>query len=69
MILFDVDDDRQGDDVITASEIIREHGRAYYDRMLEFRLRHHDQRGRPYWTLEEAERIFGLIEIEERGKG
>jgi hypothetical protein len=55
-------------DIITAADIIREHGRETLDRMLAYRFHHTYSKGRPFWTAEEAERIFGLIEIEERGR-
>jgi hypothetical protein len=51
--------------IITAEEIEREHGREILDRMLAYGWHHTDDWGQPYWTHEEAERIFGLMEMED----
>jgi hypothetical protein len=53
-------------DTITATDILREHGRVMLDRMLSYRLHHHDSRGRPYWAEDVAAAILGHVEIEDR---
>jgi hypothetical protein len=51
-------------DVVTAEEIIETLGPEIYERMLSFRS-HHESDGRVYWTRDEAERILGLIALED----
>jgi hypothetical protein len=53
-------------EIITEADILSEHGQEMLDRMLDYGFDHTDLNGRPCWTAEEAERIFGLIEIEDR---
>jgi hypothetical protein len=55
-------------DIITAEEILRDHGREILDRMLAYGWHHTDDRGQPYWTYEEAERIFGLMAAEDEAE-
>jgi hypothetical protein len=52
-------------DIITAEEVLREHGREILDRMLAFGWHHTDDRGMPYWTTDRAVDIFGLMEIQD----
>jgi hypothetical protein len=67
MTLSDDDDDRQGDDLVTASEVIQTHGYAFYQEMLSFAFHHTDERGNAFWTEEAYYRAVGLLEIENGG--
>jgi hypothetical protein len=50
--------------VVSAAEILLQLGRETYDRVLTFGVLHHDDQGRPCWTVDEIERILGLIKRE-----
>jgi hypothetical protein len=52
--------------IVTATDILHEHGRAMLDRMLSYGWHYTDNRGRPYWTADRAADLLGLIEIEDR---
>jgi hypothetical protein len=52
-------------DVVTAADIVHEHGRETLDRMLVYGWHYTEERGEPYWTVDRAEEILGLPAIED----
>jgi hypothetical protein len=59
--------DREQDrapDLVTWSDAVRDLGREGASMAPGYRFHHTDDRGKPYWTREEYERVLGLLEIE-----
>jgi hypothetical protein len=53
-------------DLVTAMDILDEYGQETLDRMEDFGWHHTDERGQPFWSINVAADILGLIALTER---